>query len=111
MIPEQEFANNHYEIDIARLDTAFIAATEAGAGVNVTVGGRTKLKIMAFNQRGISYIKSAHRRAYIYIVLAFIAGLWSLAWIGMQVLDLTNCGNWIFDEHNDYHYNITDELY
>ena len=98
VIPEQRLTNNHYVIDIATLDTAFIAAREAGVGVNITVGGAAKLKIMAFNQKGINYIRSAHNRAYLYISLAVTAGFWSLTWIVIQGINLTHCGHL----HNDY---------
>ena len=86
--PMQKALNEHYEVEIATMNTAFVEAKEAGIGVFVTVGGKAKMKIMAFNNVGITSIKIASDRGRLFfcIFASIIAIFWSFGWLIVHIV-------------------------
>ena len=91
---QQRLNNQHYAIEITKIDSYgfLVNAKEAGLGLTVTVGGTATLKIMVFNTVGIDYMTKARRLSATFFCCAILATILSFGWlVGCVVRLFTGC--------------------
>ena len=91
---EQRHNNQHYAIEITKIDSYgfLVNAREAGLGLTATVGGTTTLNIMAFNTVGFDYMTKARCHSATFFCCAILATIWSFGWlVGCVVRLFTGC--------------------
>ena len=78
-IREQSYDNWFYEIELSKLQGAYLQAKDAGVGVVVQAKGTIKFQV--FNTRAITHMSNCKIRSVIMFMCTIIQLMWSLGWI------------------------------
>ena len=79
VIKEQEHDNAFYEIELSKLQGAYLQAKDEGVGVIIQAKGKIKLQV--FNYRAITHMSNCRIRSVIMFLCTIIQLMWSFGWI------------------------------
>ena len=87
-IREQSYDNWFYEIELSKLQGAYLQAKEEGVGVIIQAKGKIELQV--FNTRAVTHMSNCRIRSVIMFLCTIVQLMWSFGWIIANVVE-----NWV----------------